>query len=77
MPVRRIQTNKEIYDRIVEFLPKLQGKNTVTRDTIIELHKLGKDAGFSIPSSNCGGCDNKKIIDNLTAYQYQFEHPDE
>jgi hypothetical protein len=77
MGVRKINTNKEMYERIVEFFPKIEGKQTVTIDVIKELHQLGKDAGFSIPSSNCGGCDNKRIIDNLRAYVYQYEHPDE
>ena len=77
MGVRKINTNKQIYERIIAFWPKIEGKQTVKIDVIKELHQLAVDAGFSLPRTNCGGCDNKRIIDDLRAYQYQYEHKDD
>jgi len=76
MAVNKIKTNKETYNKIIEFLPKVKNKTSVNRDTIIELHDLGKEAGIFLYFSRCSACDNSKIISHLEAYVFQYENPE-
>ena len=73
MAVNKLNTNKETYDKIIAFLPKIQNKTRVDIETIKELHSIGQEAGYIILRNFCAACDNQKIIKHLEAYQYQYE----
>ncbi len=77
MSVSKFNLSQELYDEITQWLEEYEKKPRVlTHNQLSSLHSLSTKIGRPSKPSGCGSC-NTIALDNLRAYKYQFENPEE
>ena len=72
MPVRKFTLTKENYELAKLMKAEIENTVTIRMPLLVRIHKLATILTGQESSPGCSSC-NRKAIENIKAYTYQYE----
>jgi len=76
MAVLKFTLTEENYNLAVVFMDEINNTRTISRDQLVRLHALSTKLGVPSSPGGCSSC-NRKALDIVKAYIYQYENREE
>lgn len=76
MAVIKFNLKEEYYNEAVALLDEIANTRTINGDQLNRLHTLVTKCGYNSSPGGCSAC-NRKALDMLKGFVYQYENRDE